>query len=156
MLKNGSLFFNFSTEPSFYFFDFESFDAPLLVQHFPHKTSFLGIAQLNHSTMAVIARNLSGSLYENDRGMPNSFSVFLLALSKQVVASIPIPGASLLKGMTSLPDAPTYLSTLVRPHPRNHMATRHPHRQGQRYMCTGLHFPLIPTFFVKSPKDDGP
>ena len=154
VLKNGSLLLTLSTEPSLYLLDPESPGAPVLVQHFPHKTSLLGIAQLNPSTVAVIAGNLTGSLYEDNAGVPGSFSVFLLALSGQVVASIPVPQASLLQGMTSPPDDPIYLllsdPTLGTVWQLDTLTGR----VEDLYPGPGL--PEDIHFFAKSPEDEGP
>lgn len=109
VLRNGSLLLTISTEPSLYLLDPKSANAPTLVQRFPHQTSLLGIAQLNQSTIAVIAGNLTGPLYEDNAGVPGSFSIFLLALSGRIVASFPIPGASLLESITTIPNSPYYL-----------------------------------------------
>ena len=97
VLRNGSLLLTLPTEALLYLLDPKSLNAPTLVQRFPYQTSLLGIAQLNQSTVAVIAGNLTRSLYGDNAGVPGSFSIFLLALSGRIVTSFPIPGASLSK-----------------------------------------------------------
>lgn len=106
VLRNGSLLLTLLTEPSLYLLNPKSSNAPVLVQRFYHQTSLLGITQLNQSTVAVIAGNLTGSTYESNAGVPGSFFIFLLALLGRIVASFPIPEASLLESITALPDSP--------------------------------------------------
>lgn len=109
--NNGSLLLTLSTEASLYRVDPKSYSTktPVLVRRFPCRTSLLGIAQLNSSTIAVIAGNLTRSLYENNPGVPGSFSIFLLALSGRIVAEFSIPEASLLESLTALSDSSPYL-----------------------------------------------
>ena len=81
----------------------------MLVQRFPGRTSLLGIVQLNQHKVAVIAGNLTGSIYETSSGVTGSFSVFLLSLRERILRSFPVPGASLLESITIIPKSPQYL-----------------------------------------------
>lgn len=96
------------TEPLLYRLDSKS-SKPVLVQHFPDRTSLLGIVQLNQHKIAVIAGNLTGSIYRTSSGVPGSFSVFLLSLRGRILTSFPVPGTSLLESITTLPKSPQYL-----------------------------------------------
>lgn len=111
VLGNGSLLLTLLTEPSLYRFDPKSSKAPVLVHRFPHQTSLLGVTQLNNKkTVALIAGNLTGSIYKNNAGVPKSFFVFLLDLSSaRIIACFPIRQASLLVGITALPNSPHHL-----------------------------------------------
>lgn len=110
VLHNGSLLFTLLSEPSVYLLDPKFPNPPVLVQHIPARTSVQGIVQLDPDTVAVIAGNLSAYTLDST---PGSYSVFLLALSRQrpprIVSSFPIPGGNLLDGMTTLPHSPQHL-----------------------------------------------
>lgn len=110
VLRNGSLLLALITEPSLYRLDLKSSSAPVLVKRFSAQTSLLGIAQLNKTTVAVIAGNTTSS-EENiyPPAVPGSFVVYLLHVCGKIVASFPIPEASRLESITTLPDAPQYL-----------------------------------------------
>lgn len=106
VLSNGSLLLTLLTEPSLYRFDPEKpSEKPVLVHRFPHRTSLRGVTQLNQTTVAIIAGNLTGSIYQKNAGVPGSFAVFLLDLSGRIVACFPIRKASLLNGLTALPGS---------------------------------------------------
>lgn len=154
VLQNGSLLLTLSSEPSLYRLDPESPDPPVLVQCFPEKTSLLGIAFLNSSTVAVIGGNLTGSLYGNNPGVPGSFSVFLIALSGQVVASWPVAKASLLRGITALPDSSP--GVLLLSDPTLGIIWSLDTRDGWVDNIYGSPLPGDPDFFAQSAEDVGP
>lgn len=109
VLPDDSLLLTSSTENSLYRFDPKTSKEPVVVRKFPGKTSLLGIAQLNPSTIALVAGGAKGSYYRRENAAPGTFAVYLISPSGRIKASFPIPEATLLKGLTTLPHSPNYL-----------------------------------------------
>lgn len=109
VLPDDSLLLTLSTEPSLYRFDFKTSKKPELVRKYPGKTALLGIAQINSSTIALVAGGATGSYIDQNEGAPGTFAIYLVSLSGEIKASFPISQAYLLKGLTTLPQSSDYL-----------------------------------------------
>lgn len=83
---------------------------PIAVYHENSHTALLGVTQLSPSTLAVVYGNLSAS---TQKSIPGTFGIELLNLfadgAVSPVASYPMPDASMLDGLTSLPYSDRYL-----------------------------------------------
>ena len=112
VLPNESVLLTLFTEPSLYRLDYKSSE-PVLVHRFPGYTSLFGVTQLNSTTVAVIAGNVTfgvKSIFGQGRsGVPGSFAVFLLSLSGRVLASFSIPNAGILLALAVPSPSSPYL-----------------------------------------------
>lgn len=106
--SNGHLILNAITAPKVYTLNpAASRPSPSLLYDFPGATSVLGIAQPSQDLFAVVVGNYSTATFQ---GIPGSFSIWTLDLTKDVVAVkqvSSIPQAHALNGMATLSGSST-------------------------------------------------
>ena len=110
-LSNGKILVTLLSNASLVLLDpYRPSSEPITVYHASAHTALLGITQPSPSTLAVVYGNLSAT---TQKSVPGTFGIELLSLfadgTVSPVTAYPIPDASMLDGLTSLPYSDRYL-----------------------------------------------